>query len=280
MFHVERMRPTDFPFAMDLANTMNWNMTVEDFVFNGSLEPGGCFILFDDSNRVGIATCISYGQVGWFGNLVVQETWRKKGAGTLLVKHAVQYLKARGAKSVGLYAYEHLVDFYEALGFKLDVHFSVFKTEATLGAQSKENIKAASESDLPYILQFDSDCFGAQRTKLLERIIREPSNPTFLSAENGSLIGYATAKVYSATSEVGPLICQRNHPRQAMDLLSAILGKVKGLQTYMCLPTAESTFADLVVENGFKKKFGVARMFLGAPVAQDCVYLAESLERG
>ena len=67
MFHVEKMTPKDYMFAVELANTMNWNMTVEDFKFNSRLEPNGCFVLFDDSKRVGVATCISYGSVGWFG---------------------------------------------------------------------------------------------------------------------------------------------------------------------------------------------------------------------
>jgi len=31
---------------------------------------------------------------------------------------------------------------------------------------------------------------------------------------------------------------------------------------------------------GFKEDFGVARMFLGPAVAKNCIYMAESLERG
>ena len=101
------MSPSDFQFATDLANTMNWNMTVEDFEFNSSLEPEGCFVAFEDSERVGIATCINFGTVGWFGNLIVEEEFRRKGAGRLLVKHAANYLQSKGAKTIGLYAYQN-----------------------------------------------------------------------------------------------------------------------------------------------------------------------------
>jgi len=31
MFRVERMDVDDFSFAVQLANTMNWNMALEDF---------------------------------------------------------------------------------------------------------------------------------------------------------------------------------------------------------------------------------------------------------
>ena len=76
MFQVKQMRPEDFSFATDLANTMDWNMAPEDFQFMSQLEPESCFVLFDDLKKVGIATCINYGAVGWFGNLVVKQEYR------------------------------------------------------------------------------------------------------------------------------------------------------------------------------------------------------------
>ena len=52
MFQVKQMRPSDFQFATKLANTMNWNMAPEDFEFNSSLEPEGCFVAFKDLNAL------------------------------------------------------------------------------------------------------------------------------------------------------------------------------------------------------------------------------------
>ena len=72
MLQVKQMRSEDFFFATELANTMDWNMAAEDFQFMAQLEPEGCLVLFDDSTPIGIATCINYGKVGWFGNLIVK----------------------------------------------------------------------------------------------------------------------------------------------------------------------------------------------------------------
>ena len=86
MFQVKLMTADDFPFATELANTMDWNMATEDFQFMQSLEPEGCFVLYDGAKRLGIATCISYGKMGWFGNLIVKEEYRNRGAGSLACK--------------------------------------------------------------------------------------------------------------------------------------------------------------------------------------------------
>ena len=94
-------------------------MAPEDFQFMTQLEPEGCFVLFDDSKPIGIATCISYGKVGWFGNLIVKEEYRSKGAGSLLVKHAINYLHGKGVETIGLYAYPNLIKFYGNLGFRV-----------------------------------------------------------------------------------------------------------------------------------------------------------------
>jgi ribosomal protein S18 acetylase RimI-like enzyme len=102
MFHVEKMAPKDFPFAVALANAMDWNMTKEDFAFNLQMDPDGCLVLYSGTKRAGVATCISYGQVGWFGNLVVDSAFQKQGAGTQLVQHAITYLKSVGVQAIGL----------------------------------------------------------------------------------------------------------------------------------------------------------------------------------
>ena len=118
MFKVKPMQPKDFLFATELANTMDWNMAAEDFQFNAMLEPEGCLILFDDSKPLGIATCISYGKVGWFGNLIVKKEARHRGVGSLLVKHAIDYLRGKGVETIGLYAYPNLQKFMEIWDLK------------------------------------------------------------------------------------------------------------------------------------------------------------------
>jgi GNAT superfamily N-acetyltransferase len=279
MFHVEKMKLDDFSFAVQLANTMNWNMAVEDFEFMMKLEPQGCFVLFHSQERLGICTSVSFGRVGWFGNLVVKGGYRREGAGSLLVKNAIDYLKNKSVETIGLYAYPHLVSFYESFGFEPDIDFLVLQGKAGL-LPTEGAVRKAKKQDVPEVIDFDSQCFGANRKKLLEPILLDTGNLCYIATENDGIAGYVAAKVYGTMAEVGPLICHANHVEAAVMLLKTILSGLNGLAVSMCIPKKEAVLLNMLSKAGFREDFCVARMFLGSAVAKNCIYMAESLERG
>ena len=279
MFQVKQMRPEDFSFATDLANTMDWNMAPEDFQFMSQLEPESCFVLFDDLKKVGIATCINYGAVGWFGNLVVKQEYRGRGAGSLLVKHAIDYLQGKGVETIGLYAYPNLVRFYSSLGFKGDEDFSVLNAEK-LASLTGATLLTVSKQHIRIIEAFDSRCFGGDRRKLLESIILQKGNLSYYISTGNEVGGYVAATVYETMAWVGPLMCQENNLEAAVMLLKAVLSKLSGLSVYLALPKKETALKTMLSAAGFKEDFSVTRMFFGPNVAKNCIYLAESLERG
>jgi predicted GNAT family acetyltransferase len=280
MFHVEKMEVADLSFAVQLANTMNWNMTPADFEFMIKLEPKGCFVLLHGQERLGIATCVSFGKTGWFGNLVVKEKFRKAGAGHLLIRHAIDYLKGKGVETIGLYAYPHLVKFYESFGFEPDIDFLVLKGKAEVPSVAQKGVKAAKTQDVHGIIDFDCRCFGANRQKLLEPIILNKGNLCYISTENNEIIGYVAAKVYDKMAEVGPLMCHMNREDEAVLLLRTILSRLSGLEVFMYIPKKEAVLLNILYKAGFEEDFRVVRMFFGPAVAQNCIYTAESLERG
>jgi GNAT superfamily N-acetyltransferase len=279
MFHVEEIKVSDYPFAVQLANTMNWNMTLEDFEFMVKLEPQGCFVLFHRQERLGIVTCISFGKVGWFGNLVVKADAQREGAGNFLTTHAINYLKSKGANTIGLYAYPHLVKFYKHFGFESDIDFSVLKGNVSF-PKTQPFLQAARKCDIPEIINFDCRCFGANRKKLLKLILFNKSNLCYVSTQNNEIEGYVAAKVYGKMAEVGPLICNTNRAEDALLLLKTIFSKLNGLEVFIYIPKRETAYLNILYEAGLKEDFRVVRMFLGSAIAKTCIYTAESLERG
>jgi len=279
MFHAEQMRPEDFPFAVQLANTIDWNMAEVDFAFMLELEPNGCFVLFDEEERIGIATCVSYGTTGWFGNLAVKEGHRKAGAGTALVKHALEYLKGKRVETIGLYAYNHLMGFYEKLSFKPHDDFLVLNGKPSTSTPQGTSIKSRKQ-DIPALIDLDRRCFGWERKKLLKPILLDKTNVSCLSTYNGEIEGFAAAKIYDVMAEIGPVICNQKHPDVAVDLLRTMLYSLRNLNTYVYVPAEAKPLLTTLLNSGLKEKFHVKRMFLGSVSTQSCVYLPESLERG
>jgi GNAT superfamily N-acetyltransferase len=279
MFHVKTMVPEDFEFAVQITDQMNWNLTAADFEFMIELEPNGCFVLLEDSERIGLATTVNFGTVAWFGNLIVNESHRKKGAGSLLVKHSVKYLTNQRAKTIGLYAYIDRIPFYKNLGFECDSEFTVLEGKAS-SLPLKSAVRKAKKQDLQEIIEFDRSCFGASRKKLLEPIILDPDNLCYTSNEKGQITGYAVAKVYRHVGEIGPLTCQKEREDVAINLLMAVLDRLEGREVSTCVPNKESTILNTLRKSGFTESFRVARMFLGSPIVNNCVFMTESLERG
>jgi GNAT superfamily N-acetyltransferase len=279
MFHIEKMTVKDFPFAFQLSNTMNWNATIEDFELATTLEPEGCFVLLDGSKRVAIATAVSFGKIGWFGNLIVREEYRKKGAGNLLTKHALEYLRGKDVETIGLYAYPHLIGFYERLGFKKDADFSMLKGKPITLAEMKP-LERVQEPDFPSVMTFDSQCLGADRTKLLDPILHGKQNLCYVFNNYSGIKGYIASNVYERIATVGPLVCVLDGAAFAKSLLGNVLNKLGGFDVFICVQRKEIALLSLLFSAGFREDFRVSRMFLGSSLAPKCIYLPESLERG
>lgn len=278
MFQVKTMCAEDFEFALKITEQMEWGLAKEDFEFMMELEPEGCFVLFDDSERIGIATTVSYGKVGWFGNLIISADRRKRGGGSMLVKHALKSLADRKVKTVGLYAYIDKIPFYTQLGFKYDSEFTALKGKSFSSATSA-NLKEAEKQDIKKIIDCDQTCFGASRRKLLEPILLYSKNFSYISIENNRIVGFAVAKTYDGMAELGPVMCEPERSDIAISLLETTLSRLKGLEVSMCVPKKETAIFKMR-NASFKESFTVARMFFGLPMTDKCIYMPESLERG
>lgn len=279
VFHVRKMSRADFEFAVRITGLVGWGLVEQDFEFMMELEPEGCFVLLDGSDRVGIATTVSFSKLGWFGNLIVDESKRNGGGGTLLVKHALKYLTEKNVETVGLYAYIEKIPFYRRLGFECDSEFIVLKGKG-FSSPVGANVRKAEKQELAEVIAFDQSCFGASRRKMLEPILMDRDNLCFVSTEGGQISGFAAAKVYRGLAELGPLAFKRGQAKTTVDLLRATLSALEGLEASVFVPKREKRIVSMLLKFGFHESFRVERMFNGPSVTEDCVYMAESLERG
>jgi ribosomal protein S18 acetylase RimI-like enzyme len=63
----------------------------------------GCFVAeSEDGSIAGGLFCFVWGEVGWFGSLAVAPEWQGRGVAQRLTKAAVEYLRAKGCRRIGL----------------------------------------------------------------------------------------------------------------------------------------------------------------------------------
>jgi GNAT superfamily N-acetyltransferase len=281
MFQVKVMSVGDYDFAVDLANTMNWGMEAADFGFNQFLEPDGCLILFDGSVPVGIATCITFGSVGWFGTFIVKQGYRRRGAGYLLLEHAITYLKSKDVRTIGLYSYSQFEEYYAKFGFKKDnIGVMVMYTNCMQPIDCG-SFNFESQPDFSVLTRFDHEFFGADRSCLLKSILHEKSSLCYASFDGSNMLGYVMSKNCGNVSEVGPLVCCPGRSDVAFGLLKVMLQGLVNRPVALYLSQGqEEVFEEFLLGVGFGKSFSLSRMFLGESIVQNGVYLVESLERG
>ncbi|MGQ9507337.1 MAG: hypothetical protein ACUVTB_05705 [Candidatus Bathycorpusculaceae bacterium] len=139
---------------------------------------------------------------------------------------------------------------------------------------------ANKKDDLQKIIEYDNACLNISRGKLLEAIFCQPKNLCYFSMEKGEVCGYVMAKVYDGYAEIGPLICNRENTVEALNLIKVVLNMVEGSNLTLCLPKKELAIRKAFNELGIRESFDVVRMFFRPISLKDCIYIAESLERG
>jgi ribosomal protein S18 acetylase RimI-like enzyme len=65
-------------------------------------DPGLWFLAFDGGNLVGACLCYAYEELGWVRQLGVAASWRRRGLGSALLRHAFITFKTLGFQEVGL----------------------------------------------------------------------------------------------------------------------------------------------------------------------------------
>jgi N-acetylglutamate synthase-like GNAT family acetyltransferase len=274
------MREEDFDFAVAITDSEGWFLKREDFAFSLELEPEGCFVLFRDSEKIGLVTNVSYGNnIAWLGNLIVDKKYRREGGGCELVEASLSFMHGKGVETVALYAYQDVVSFYLKLGFKADIEFFVMKSKIT-SSPAKTGFRRAEVDDLAGIIALDGECFGASRRKLLKPIISDSDNVCHVCFEGNKLLGYAVAKPYDGMAELGPLICKRDQGDMVNSLVKAVANDLRGAEMSVVVSSDEQSIVRRLMNLGFREKFRVKRMFHGLVKLDSCVCFAESLERG
>ena len=228
------MRKEDIDFAAALTVKEGWFYTPRELELMLRLDPEGSFV-FEDEQRLGFATTVTYGRTGVLGHLVVGREGRGKKIGGSLLKAAIEYVSEKGAESMLLYATPEAVKLYQKHGFVprddiYCVHLSLQKEH--MGRRSPVCLHMKRQ-DLRQVSEIDRDLFGDDRKALLEVLFDEAEGHAFKLERDGRIVGYVMARHDHIGYDLGPWACTTGSPEDAESLFWTVLSTLEEGTVYM-----------------------------------------------
>jgi GNAT superfamily N-acetyltransferase len=259
-----RFGRSDIPFAHELKNIAGWNQTQADWEGYCEFEPEGCFVAETCGRPVGTATTIRYADgVGWIGMVLVHPDFRRGGIGTLLLRHAIDYLRRMGTPSIKLDATPMGRKVYVPLGFVDEYEVARYEGVAppTTGLAAG-NVSPLTSAQLAGVAAFDTPVFGADRTRVLAALSRRNPEYCFVATDAGRVSGYLIAREGHQAIQLGPWVAQDS--AVAERLLLALFARVGGRRILVDVPGPNRVGREQIEQYGFAVQRGFTRMFLGS----------------
>lgn len=263
MLKIRKMRSEDIQFAIRLSNQEKWGVTRGDLTRILQLDPRGSFVAVYGSTRVGLLTTTSYGRkLAWIGNVIVDRKHRGNRIGRTLVQNAIDHLQRTKVEHIGLYCFDENVRFYRRLRFVRDAPFVRLHRKPKPYHPSPLQGKAAPSLPLRELFSADRKAFGADRSRLIQMILRTKAGWYFGTVTRASARSYILVKQYRDMFEFGPWVCIRPQKDQPRQILQSALSKTdqKPIEV-SCLRNHRKAFL-LFQKNGFETIRHGYRMYL------------------
>ncbi|MGH2381550.1 MAG: GNAT family N-acetyltransferase [Candidatus Limnocylindria bacterium] len=198
-----------------------------------------CLVVVDDHDLVvGVGSGISYGRLGFVGNMVVDADHRRRGIGAAILQAVIGFLEERGTTRMELYATADGRPLYARHGFELTGPSAMVRVPRGAVAHVNDRITlgeadADTEADLA---AYDAPRFGGDRGILLREALDDPDRPLILARRAGKILGYGWIRPEG--ERIGPLVAD------TPEIAAALIG-----DAFDRLPRADELTLNLPSDN-------------------------------
>jgi len=263
--NIRPMQASDLDFAAECAANEGWaSETRHEFEGFFAYDPRGCLIAEEDGRRVGVCIATPYAPFGFVGELIVVEAMRGRGIGRRLLEHALDYLRARGARTVFLDGVPAALSLYERAGFRPVCRSLRFYGQ--LAGRSHARVRPMRADDLDAAAALDRLAFGADRRFFLaRRLALYPELGRVLERE-GQMAGFILGRRAPGRVSAGPWVV-RPGVESPGDLLESLALEVSDAEELSLgvLTTNAAAVAALRAFGLIEHPQSPWRMALGAP---------------
>lgn len=262
---IGRMTRHDIAFGMALKQIAGWNQLPLDWDRFLEFEPAGCLLAQCDGKPAGTATTIAYERLfGWVGMVLVHPGLRRRGLGTALLMAGIDYLEQNGVAAVKLDATPLGKQLYDTIGF-VDEYLLERWQGTGDGERCPEGLVELQPRHLDELCAFDRPIFGADRRRVLQRLVAEPTIRSAAYFGSDGLEGYAAVRPGQNAIYLGPWIALT--PEVGLLLWSWARAQAGPRPLFVDLPLPNPYALPLVQQAGFVRQRQLIRMYRGRNVS-------------
>jgi GNAT superfamily N-acetyltransferase len=264
---IGRLERGDIPFGMTLKDLAGWNQLPVDWERFLQFQPEGCFLARCDGRPAGTATTIAYEKLfGWVGMVLVHPDMRRRGLGTALLMAGIEYLEREGVAAVKLDATPMGKQLYDTIGFVDEYRLERWQGRGRVGADVPDALRELTGDDLEVLSVFDRPIFGADRVRVLRRLLSEPTIRTTAAFDGqGRLQGYAALRPGRLAMYLGPWVALNADTGERLWQWGRAMTGDAPLFVDVLLPCPHAL--PLVQAAGFEQQRTLIRMFRGRNVS-------------
>jgi GNAT superfamily N-acetyltransferase len=205
-FIVRPMQPGDVADAMKLSEAEGWNQTPTDWKLLIEGSQNVCLLAQRGKKIIGTTTAINYAnRIAWIGMVLVEREHRRQGISKTLLTNILE--KLEGVKSIKLDATPEGQHVYKQFDFNEEYLIArmINASMKKLPADDHVSPEPTMLNDLEEIIDLDELVFGANRTQLIESMIKEHPEKMGVLRRNNSIVGFALGRKGSKYHHVGPV---------------------------------------------------------------------------
>jgi predicted GNAT family N-acyltransferase len=261
-FKIRQMILKDLEQAISLSYTEGWNQTENDWKMLLENPANICLVAENNNIIVGTATAACYSErIAWIGMVLVGKNFRGLGAGRMLMTQIIDKLKH--IESIKLDATPAGQPLYQNLGFS-EEHVIYRMTNSSLNGFSYKGTgpipSQVSQENMPGILDLDLSIFGAERSYLLNTLLRNYPEKAFIAEKNNRPEGYIFGRDGSRFNYIGPVYCFSSET--AISLISKALESLNEKSIALDVPGDKEELITWLESIGFVKQRQFMRMYL------------------
>ncbi len=259
----------DIPAAAQLSAHAGWNQTEEDWRTLLELSPAGCLGIEVEGDLAATTTLLCYGRrLAWIGMVLTAAKYQRAGFAKKLLAQTLEAADKMGIETIKLDATNQGQPIYQQFGFHGEQEIERWSRPGEKGATLPAERAPADE---PW-RDSDSLVFGADRSQLLERLVR-------LNTPRSISQSYLFSRPGRVTAYLGP--CISENPGTGRRLIEECVQSTRCGWSWDLFPRNQDAMA-LARDLGFSPKRHLLRMARGKELREkeNAIYAIAGFELG